>query len=68
MDRDPYDSLYRCINDPGISGMNDSLNVAQEMAGIPDAGVRLVIAAIVIFVLAVTVLLLYSRMQELDKK
>ena len=48
--------------------MNDSLNVAQEMAGIPDAGVRLVIAAIVIFVLAVTVLLLYSRMQELDKK
>ncbi|HTK83347.1 MAG TPA: hypothetical protein VL633_13755 [Bacteroidota bacterium] len=48
--------------------MNDTLNATQEMAGIPDPGVRVVIAAIVIFVLAVTVLLLYARMQELDKK
>ena len=49
--------------------MKDSLNTAGDMlAGIPDAGTRVVALVICGFVLAVLAALLYLRAKELDER
>ncbi len=40
----------------------------QAFAGVPDAGTRIMIALVVTIVVAITVLLMYGKMKEADKK
>ncbi len=40
----------------------------QAFAGAPDPGTRITIAIIVTIVVAITILLMYGKMKEADKK